>query len=126
MTSPKVERIHNAMRAIEQKANVAGFVVLDAQGEHVGTVRFSYPRDGAGKLKAIAANWKAERPRDDKGEADFTNWTPWQYGWANGGGYDKHTAALSGMTIGTHRIVDSGERWDNQLHKAGYRVLCGV
>ena len=124
--SAKVERIHNALRSIEKKSNVAGFIVLDAAGEHIGTVRFSYPRDGAGKLQVLAANWKAERPKDADGKADFTNWTPWQYGWANGGGYDKHTAALSGFTIGDCTIADHGQRWNDQLHAAGYRVLQAV
>lgn len=124
--SAKVETIHNALRRCEQKANVAGYVVIDATGEHVGTVRISYPRDGAGKLQVLAADWKAERPRDAEGEADFTNWTPWQYGWANGGGYDKASAALSGMTIGACKLKDDGHRWDSQLRDAGYRVIQGV
>lgn len=124
--SKNVERIHNALRAVDKKSNVAGYIILDSAGEHIGTVRFSYPRDGAGKLQALAANWSAERPRDAAGNADFTNWTPWQYGWASGGGYDKHTAALSSMTIGTVTIADSGYDWSHQLRDAGYRVIQAV
>ena len=120
------DRIHKACDALDRKANVSGFIVLDSAGKHVGTVRFSYPRDGAGKLIAIAADWTAERPRDAKGEPDFKNWTPWQYGYANGGGYDKHTAALCSMTIGGHRIEDGGYRWDSQLRTAGFQVFQAV
>lgn len=122
----KAARIHEALRSMDRKANVAGYVVIDQAGEHIGTVRFSYPRDGMGRLQALAANWKAERPKDDKGEPDFTNWTPWQYGWASGCGYDKATAALGGMTIGTVTLQDQGKDWSNQLRDAGYRVLQAV
>jgi hypothetical protein len=114
------------VRAIEQKANVSAHIVLDAAGEHIGTVRFSYPRDGAGKLHAVAADWSTERPRKENGEADFETWTPWQYGYANGGGYDKHSAAVSGMTIGTVTLKDDGHNWYNQLRDAGYRVIQAV
>lgn len=124
--SKNVERIHNALRAVEQKANVAGYVVLNSKGDHIGTVRISYPRDGAGQLKILAADWTAERPKDNEGKADFTNWTPWQYGTANGGGYDKASAAMSNMCIGTVRIEDSGHSWYNQLRDAGYVVLQAV
>lgn len=127
MTNKHVERIHNALRRVDQKANVAGYIVLKG-ADHVGTVRFSYPRDGAGRLVALAADWTAERPRreDDPTRADFENWTPWQYGWASGGGYDKHTAALSGMTIAGVRIRDDGHGWNNQLRDAGLTVLQAV
>ena|SRR5690242_9907354 len=121
-----VDRIHNALRTLEAKANVAGWIVLDKAGEHIGTVRFSYPRDGMGKLHALAANWQAERPRNAQGEADFETWTPWQYGTANGCGYDKATAALGGMTIGTVRLEDQGYDWARQLRHAGYRVIQAV
>jgi hypothetical protein len=125
--SKKVEQIHGALRKLEQKANVAGHVVLDKDGKHIGTVRLSYPRDGAGQLKALAANWLAVRPvNPETGLADFQNWTPWQYGWANGGGYDKATAALSGMTIGTVTIKDDGFNWYNQLRDAGYAVIQAI
>jgi hypothetical protein len=120
------ERIMNAVKTIERKANVAGYVILDNAGEHIGTVRLSYPRDGAGKLVAVAANWTAVRPRDEKGEPNFSTWSPWQYGWANGGGYDKATAALGGMTIGTCTLQDQGKDWTNQLRDAGYRVINAV
>ncbi len=124
--SANVQRIHDALRRMEKKANVSAYVVIDKLGNHVGTVRFSYPRDGAGKLQALVANWAAERPRDDKGEADFTNWSPWQYGWANGGGYDKQTAAISGMNIGAANIIDCGYDWSHQLREAGYIVINAV
>lgn len=121
-----VQRIHDALRRVDQKANVAGYVVLDSTGEHIGTVRFSYPRDGAGRLVALVANWAAERPKDENGLGDFTNWTPWQYGTANGCGYDKATAAISGMTIGACTVQDSGWDWTRQLRDAGYRVIQAI
>lgn len=123
-----VRRIHDALTKVDNKANVAGYIILDAKGEHVGTVRMSFPRDGAGRLVILAANWSAERPRNqnDPTLADFTNWTPWQYGSANGCGYDKATAAMGGMTIGTCILADSGHRWSDQLHTAGYRVIQAI
>ena len=124
--STNVARIHAALNRLDQKANVSGFVVIDSACKHVGTVRFSYPRDGAGKLVALAADWSADRPRDAEGKADFSNWTPWQYGTANGGGYDKHTAAMSGMTIAGVVIKDDGHRWNDQLRAAGLTVLQAV
>jgi hypothetical protein len=126
MNKAQVEKIHNALRTADKKANVAGYIVLDSARDHIGTVRVSYPRDGSGQLKVLAADWTAKRPRDADGNPDFTNWTPWQYGWANGGGYDKATAALSGMCIGTVRIEDSGYDWAHQLRDAGYIVLQAV
>ena len=122
----RVERIHNALRAIERKANVSAYIILEANGLHVGTVRFSYPRDGAGKLQCLAADWRATRPRKPDGSADFETWTPWQYGYANGGGYDKATAAMAGMTIAGCRIVDDGYHWHDQLRKAGLTVIQAV
>lgn len=124
--SANVERIHKSLRRIEQKANVAAWIILDKAGEHIGTVRISYPRDGIGRLQLLAANWAAERPRDKDGQADFSNWTPWQYGWASGCGYDKGTAAASGMTIGAVKIQDIGTYWHDQLRDAGYRVIQAV
>lgn len=124
--SIKADRIHDALRRLDQKANVAGYIVLDAAGEHVGTVRFSYPRDGMGKLIALVADWTVERPHNAAGEPDFAEWTPWQYGWASGCGYDKATAAVGSMTIGTVKFVDQGFNWDHQLRDAGYRVIQAV
>jgi hypothetical protein len=119
-------RIHSALDAMDHKANVSAYIVLDKAGEHVGTIRFSYPRDGMGKLQCLAADWVAERPRKADGEADFTNWTPWQYGWASGCGYDKRTAAIGGMTIGTVTFADQGYDFSHQLREAGYRIIQAI
>lgn len=119
-------RIRAALDACDKRATVAGFIVLDKAREHVATVRFMYPRDGAGRLQALIADWKAKRPAADNGEPDFETWTPWQYGAANGYGYDKHTAAVSGMTVAGYKLRDGGERWDSQLRNAGFDVLQAV
>lgn len=127
MKTTKVSRIRDALKRCEQKANVAGHVVLNSDGVHVGTVRLSYPRDGAGKLQVLVADWTSKRPKDPKtGQADFDNWTPWQYGWANGGGYDKATAAMHGMHVGGCTIEDGGHNWYNQLRNAGMIVIQAV
>ena len=114
-------RIHAALDRVRHKSNVSGYVVMNG-AEHIGTVRLSYPRDGAGRLIVLAANWAAARPQG----VEFTAWTPWQYGAANGCGYDKATAALSGMTIGTVTIKDDGWDWSRQLRDAGYSVIEAV
>lgn len=110
-----------ALRKLEQKSNVAGYVVMKG-ATHIGTVRFSYPRDGAGKLQGFAADMTRNPPEG----CDFRNWTRWQYGWANGGGYDKHTAALGGMTLGKVTFADQGYDWIHQLREAGYVVIQAV
>lgn len=122
----RVDRIHAALHHLDEKANVAAFVVLNPAGAHAATVRFSFPRDGAGKLQCLAADWLAPRPLAVDSLPDFETWTPWQYGCASGCGYDKCTAAMSGMTIGGCKIHDGGERWDSQLRAAGYTVIQAV
>lgn len=118
-------QIHDRLRALDNKANVGGWIVMRG-AEHVGTVRLSYPRDGAGRLVAMAADWTAERPRAADGGADFTNWTPWQYGTADGGGYDKASAALAGVTVAGVTLKDEGRCWYDQLRAAGLSVLQAV
>jgi hypothetical protein len=106
---------------MERKANVSGYIVLKG-AEHVATVRFSYPRDGAGKLVAMVADWMLAKPED----VDFRHFTRWQYGWANGYGYDKASAAVSGMKIDGITLKDDGWSWDRQLRDAGYQVIQAI
>lgn len=114
--------IHRRLRALENRANVSAYIVLNAKGDHVGTVRFHYPRDGAGRLTVMVADWSAVRP---EGET-FQTWTRWQIGTASGGGYDKHTAACYRLTVDGYRFRDEGKCWNNQLRDAGYTVLQAV
>lgn len=125
MASRKItaDQIHERLKKLEDRANVAAYIILDAAGQHIGSVRFHYPRDGAGRLTCSAADWSLPVPADD---AERHAWTRWQLGWADGYGYDKHTAATGGMTIGTVRIVGQGNGWDSQLRAAGYQVLQAV
>lgn len=115
------DKIHAQLDKLRRKANVSAYVIL-LKGEHVGTVRLSWPRDGAGRLTALAADWTRTKPDD----VEFRQWTRWQYGTATGCGYDKATAALSGMTIAGITIHDDGYRWANQLEAANLTVIEAV
>jgi hypothetical protein len=117
------DALHARIQKLEDKANVEAFVILDATGQHIGTVRFHLPKDGAGRLTCSAADWSLAIPADAQ---EREKWTRWQLGWANGYGYDKRTAAMGGMTIGTVTLADQGRRWDAQLQAAGYRVIQSV
>lgn len=120
---PTANEIHARLKTLEDRANVAAFVVTDHEGKHIGSIRFHYPRDG-GKLTCSAADWSLPVPTDGE---DRDAWTRWQIGWASGGGYDKHTAAMHNMTIGAVKIDGKGgKRWDNQLRDAGYNVIQAV
>jgi hypothetical protein len=76
---------------IADKSNVAVRVILDKRGRHVATVRWLYPRDGAGSVRCEV-------------------YTPGEgityRGRAGGYGYDKTTAALAGATIAGFRIAN--------------------
>jgi hypothetical protein len=119
---PSASKIHDRIRALEQRCKVDAFIVLNQKREHVGTVRIHYPRDGAGRLTVVAADWTLDRP---EGET-FETFTRWQVGTASGGGYDKATAAAGGMTIAGVTLIDEGAGWYNQLRNAGFDVLQAV
>jgi hypothetical protein len=116
------DAIHDRLKKLEDRANVAAYTILDAKGEHIGSVRFHYPKSGEGRLTCSCADWAMPRPEG----ATSDDWTRWQLGWASGFGYDKHTAAMASMTIGTVKITDGGERWDSQLRAAGFQVIQAV
>lgn len=118
------DEIHARLKALEDKANVAAYVVLDKDGHHIGTIRFHRPPAADGKLTCSAADWSKNGPTDgDDGNA----WTRWQIGWASGTGHDKHSAAMHHMTIGDVKIDGTiGPTWDRQLRDAGYSVVQAV
>lgn len=117
------DQIHDRIRKLEDRTNVSAHVVLNANGDHVGTIRFHYPRDGAGRLTAICADWTLTLPTD---AAAYEAWTRWQIGTASGWGYDKRTAALGGLTVGVVTFAPQGYCWDSQLRAAGYQVIQAV
>jgi hypothetical protein len=108
-------------------AGVSAYVILDKRCEFVAKIAFKYPRDGAGRLYAYVHWLGAEMAR----------------GFAAGGGYDKHSAAVSAAATegAKHLLRDSadphlafaialrdtdGRRWDDRLHAAGFIVLQAV
>lgn len=117
------DKIHDRLRILEDRANVSAYVILNAQGHHVGTVRFHHPRDGAGRLTCSAADWTIPVPENGN---DRASWTRWQLGWANGYGYDKRTAAMVGMSIAGVKLKDNGHGWDSQLRDAGLIVVQAI
>ena len=109
-------------------ANVSAYVILE-NGEHVGTVAFKYPRDGAGRLYCYFHAYGTQMVR----------------GYAGGGGYDKHSAAAQSAAsridisdaTQTPRIwprleklraaiKDQGHHWDHDLREAGFTVVQAV
>ncbi len=117
----KADKVHEHLRKAENRANVAAYIVMRG-AEHVATIRFHFPRDGAGKLIAFAADWTLPLPEN----VDFKKFTRWQYGWATGYGYDKRTAAVSGMTIAGVTLKDQGWDWSHQLREAGLTVIQAI
>lgn len=118
-------------------SNVAAWIILDASGEKVATVAIKYPRDGAGRLYAYVHLLGVQMVR----------------AFAAGGGYDKHSAAVSsaigkikayappegvtdggyGARINAHLAMLQAavpamdcDHWNRVLERAGYRVLQAV
>lgn len=109
-------------------SNVSAYVVTDKLGNRVASIAFKYPRDGAGRLYAYLHVFGATMVR----------------GYAGGGGYDKHSAAVlsacSKIKIADYgdfeqfranaqafkQLVDCGYGWDRQLTDAGFTVLQAV
>ena len=104
-------------------ANVSAYVVFK-NGERIASVAFKYPRDGAGRLYAYVHVFGTEMAR----------------GFAAGGGYDKHSAAVENAcrkmvpggedaVIVRAAILDpnaGGQYWDRRLRDAGYDVWQAV
>lgn len=110
--------------------SVSAFAVLD-KGEHVATVAFKYPRDGAGRLYAYVQWFGVEMVR----------------GFASGGNYDKHSAACASAVrhmqdkslehwsendiarydqFRAEMFKDDGYRWDARLRGLGFTVVQAV
>ncbi len=114
-------------------ANVSAYVITDAKGDRVATIAFKYPRDGAGRLYAYVHVFGCAMVR----------------GFAAGGGYDKHSAAVASAArkipndpgksghwtaeesasfrtlLQTLRLDDSNT-WHNSLLAARFNVLQAV
>ncbi len=107
-------------------SRVSAYVITD-NGEQVAKIAFKWPRLGDGRLYAYVHWLGVEMVR----------------GFAGGGGYDKASAAAStaaeklrpsaGITSGPRFDAfcdaleeDNGSTWDNQLIRAGFKVLQAV
>ena len=115
--------IYDQHRAAFQ--NVSAYCVVDKAGNRVASIAFKYPRDGAGRLYAYVHIFGGPMTR----------------GFAAGGGYDKHSAAVldaiakikpadyrpGAADVTTFkRMVDCGDTWDRQLRECGYQVFQAV
>lgn len=78
-------------------ANVSAYVVLNGSNERVATIAFKYPRDGAGRLYCYLHVFGTQMVR----------------GFAGGGGYDKHSAA----------VLNAARKVPNDPGKAGHWTL---
>jgi len=77
------------------------------RGEIVGKILVAHPRDGMGPLHVFVWDWTdPENPREI------------QYGAARGCGYDKLSAALSGLWFGKQEFREND--WKAGLHDQGY------
>ena len=81
-------------------------VIINKAGDICGTIKIAYPKDGAGILRVIFHE-HGEKP---------------QIGTAGGYGYDKLSAAISGMTFKGMTLADHPKNWEIQLREAGYQV----
>lgn len=97
-----------ATEYISDRANVRADVILNKRGAHVATVRWLYPRDGAGTVRCEV-------------------YTPGQgityRGKAGGYGYDKTTAALAGAEIAGHRIANHCGTAEESHERAKARLM---
>jgi hypothetical protein len=105
---------------------VSAYVVTDAAGSRVGTVALRFPKDGAGRLWAYV----------------HVLGVPMVRGYADGGGYDKRSAAVESAARKIAEYDDpervhapawrtalrdcGGDDWSRALERAGYRVLQAV
>lgn len=73
--------------------SISAYVILNRKGEHVATVQVHHANSGRVSVDV----WNTGASRDGHGL---------QQGAAGGYGYDKFTAALSGLTIDGHAMSD--------------------
>lgn len=113
------ERWGSIVTAMERRTQLvhAAAVIDPSNPERWGRVILTYPKNGVGKVMAVA--WLPST--EGYGFARH-------YGWASGGGYDRATAAMGGAcytspngTAGA--LVDQGTNWQDQLRAAGFIVV---
>lgn len=105
----KLQATWDQVRKIEQgpaMSRAGAKVIINSKGEICGTIRIAYPKDGAGTLTVIL---------HEHGNAP-------QIGTASGYGYDKLSAALSGLTFAGITLEDNPNSWETQLRAAGFNV----
>ena len=93
---------------ISDKANVSVSVVFNRKGEHVATVQWLYPRDGASTVHCQVFT-------PDEGLI-------W-HGKVGGYGYDKSTAALSGAIIDGIKIANHCGSAEESHERAKSRLM---
>lgn len=86
---------HIPKHSISDRALFSAYVILRGK-KLVANVHVAYPRDGAGTLRVEVWGHSDKAPR-------------FQSATASGYGYDKFTAALSGLTIDGHTLTDHSE-----------------
>lgn len=107
-------------------ANVSAYVI-SKNGNHVASIAFKHPKDGAGRLYAYVHFFGTAMVRAH----------------ASGCGYDKQSAAVTGAVHKIATAADApnpklwpefsaalwssdGVRWNNSLARAGFDVWCAV
>lgn len=110
----------DAVKRMEKRTNCAAYAVVNpSEPERWGRIVISYPRDGAGRLYAVA--WL---PNGSETLRHANS--------AGGYGYDKATAAMGGAqflnlkTGVVERLADQGFDFTHQLRDAGYIVIRAV
>ena len=110
-----------SVRAMEKRTErFSAYVIVNpTDPKETGRVIISYPRDGIGRLYAVA--WLP-------GDGDCLR----HHRSASGYGYDKASAAMSGAefvnlkTGHQERLLDNGYDWTTQLREAGWIVVQAV
>jgi hypothetical protein len=107
-------------KALEDRAAAtawkrAGAYLVFRGADLVARVRFAYPADGAGPLKAFVVDLSQSTSIEDPMACRH-------YRTANGGGYDKASAAMSGAVIAGVTLRNDGYDWKHQLEAAGLAV----
>ena len=112
---PGREKVHSLLDRAEKVWNRSGAWVIMRGAEHVATIKVAYPADGAGRLRVFVWDFTV----DGAGRI--------QHGSASGGGYDKLSSALDGMTIAGVKLDcnGTGTQW-RQLEAAGLTVINAI
>ena len=123
MKHVKAQVIMAKVRKAEDASRIAAYIVMKGE-EHVGTIRIQYPRAGHGEapLHAFLADWTLDRPEG----TDFADFTRWQIGTATGYGYDKASAAMSGLALCGFTLLGNGHDWTHQLKEAGFTLMRAI